>query len=81
VTVLGLYNAGDILTVVSYDGGVSWPSGCVKVLKDFIDHELRTEFEARGYTGPSWEFSDHYYNFLLECGYIEVFPTDGTLYL
>jgi len=80
MTVLGQYNEGDIVTVVSYDGDEFWSSGCAKVLKDFIDHELRVEFEAR-YTGPTWEFSDHYYNFLVKRGYIEVFPTDGTLYL
>lgn len=80
MTVLGLYNAGDILMVEAHDCDNFWFSWCVKVLKDFIEHELRAEFEAR-YTGPTWEFSDHYYDFLLKRGYIEVFPTDGTLYL
>lgn len=80
MTVIGLHTEGEILTVLSFDGVEQYQEGCVKVLKDFIDHELRAEFEAR-YTGPSWEFSDHYYCFLFKRGYIEVFPTDGTLYL
>jgi len=80
MTVLGLYNAGEILTVEARDGIDYWTVGCVKVLKDFNDCELRAEVEAQ-YTGPTWEFSDHYYNFLLEHGYIQVFPMDGTLYL
>lgn len=80
MTVIGLYNAGDILAVISHDGDGFWSSGCARVLKDFNDHELRAEFEDR-YTGPAWEFSDHYYNFLLKRGYVEVFPTQGVLYL
>lgn len=80
MTVQGVYNAGDIVTVVECDGYDVYPGGCLRVLKDFDDNLLRQEFEAR-YTGRPWEFPDHYFNFLLKRGYVEVFPTQGVMYL
>lgn len=82
MTVQGLFSEGDVLTVVAFDGlsNDQFAEGCVKVLKDFDNNFLRVEFDNR-YTGRSWDAGDHYFDFLVKRGYIEVFPTDGTLYL
>ncbi len=78
MTVLGQYTKGDILITQSTDGAIFLD--CVKVLKDFTEYDMRPRFKAQ-YKGPGRPYSRDYYEYLVEQGYIEVYPTDGKLFL
>lgn len=68
--------ARDIVFLMGTDGPDDWPLGYAVVLRDFDIVEVHEKF-SMCYTGPSYDFSGHYLDYLIAHKYLMIGASDS----